>query len=302
MLTSSSKQDIEDISREILKQSKAIGIFPTPVDQIVRHTELVSNSAIDLEKVDRGFFEKLKDESVEKFRILQSGISKIKGFFDRREKTIYIDLNLLGGRQNFVKLHEVGHAVLPWQNEVMLASDNDETLIYSFEDEFESEANYFASVTLFQHDLFFAEMSKLPLGLASSMELAKKFGSSVHSALRNYVIQSNKRCALIVLTPIEGSRGNGAICDSRDVFYSKPFIENIGELKLPSSFGFKWAFIQDYKFKKKYNDKGTIQLVSMSGEEVEAVYHFFNNTYNSFVFLFPKGEVNKVRTQIIIAN
>ena len=300
MLTDSSRRDIEKISKDILKQSKALDIFPTPVEQIVRHTELTSDTSIDLAKVDRGFFEKLKEESVEKFKILQSGISKVKGFFDRREKTIYIDVNQSGGRQNFVKLHEVAHGVLPWQNEVLLASDNDETLLHTFEDEFEAEANYFASVTLFQHDRFISEMNKLPLGLSSSMALSKKFGSSVHSALRNYVIQSNKRCALIVLNPIQGSKGNGPICESRDIFYSQPFLENIGQLALPKEYGFKWAFIQDYKFKKKVNDKGTIMLRSNHGEEVDANYHFFNNTYNAFVFIFPKGESNKVRTQVLI--
>ncbi|MCR9171387.1 MAG: ImmA/IrrE family metallo-endopeptidase [bacterium] len=302
MLDDSSKYDIEKISHEILKQSKAFDVFPTPVDKILQHTELVVDKGIDLSKVEKGFFDRLREESVEKFKILQSGLSKVKGFFDRREKTIYIDLNQTEGRKNFVKLHETGHGVLPWQNEVMLASDNNETLLLTFEDEFEAEANYFASVTLFQLDRFLAEADKLSLSIKSSMALAKQFGSSIHSALRNYVLKSKKRCALLVLNPIKDAMWNEPSCTKRNVFHSVSFLSEIGELDFPNEFDFTWSFIKDFKFNKRYNDKGEITLTTKIGDEVKATYHFFNNTYNQFVFLFPKGEVNRSKTKIIISS
>lgn len=302
MLDDHSKADIEKISHDILKQSKALDVFPTPINIIREYTELRLDNHFDLSKVDRTFFERVLDGSKEGLKILQSGLSKVKGFFDRSEKTIYIDANQNGGRKNFVELHEIGHSVLPWQNEVMLASDNDETLLESFEDQFEAEANYFASITLFQHDRFVNELSKLPLDINSAMSLAKTFGSSVHSALRNYVLKSRNKCALLVLTPISGALGNSSICDTRDLFYSVPFQKEFGELELPNEFGFKWNFIQDYKFKKKINKNGEMELITKEGEVINTNYHFFNNTYNLFVFIFPKGEKNKSRTKIILEN
>jgi len=301
MLDSNTKTDIEKISIDILNQSKSIGVFPTPVDKILKQTELISDSQIDLSVVDRSFFERLSDSTNQGIKILQAGLSKVKGFFDRFEKTIYVDVNQNEGRQGFVKLHEIGHSVLPWQNEVMLALDNRETLT-SYEDEFEAEANHFASVTLFQHDVFVEEIVKLPLGVDAGIALAKKFGSSVHAALRNYVLKSKNKCVLLVLTPIVGVRGNKAICSTRNLFYSESFKEQIGELRLPAEFGFKWSFIKDYKFNKRYNVQGEIKLTTVEGDILTTSYHYFYNSYNIFVLLFPKGEKNKVKTKIILQN
>lgn len=302
MIDESTKRDIEKISYEILKQSKALDVFPTPIEKILNHSELVIDTGIDLSKIDKTFFEKLKEESFEKFKFLQSGLSKVKGFFDRREKKIYVDLSQSDGRKNFVKLHEIGHGVLTWQSEVILAADNDSTLIESFEDEFEAEANYFASVTLFQHDRFITEMNSLPLSISSAMSMSKKFGSSVHSALRNFVLQSRNKCALLVLTPIKGSKGNGALCEKRDLFYSNSFLHEIGELDFPENFGFHWEFMKYYQFKIRFNDKGNIMLQTKDNEELNSNFHYFNNGHNIFVFLFPKGEINKSRKKIILQN
>jgi len=153
-----------------------------------------------------------------------------------------------------------------------------------------------------QHDRFIEEISKLPLSLSSSMKLSEKFGSSVHAALRNYVAKSKNKCALLVLTPIKESLGNGAVCETRNLFYSDSFLAEIGELNLPKEFGFKWSFIQDFRFKKKFKENGEITLKTLNNEEVNLTYHYFNNTYNVFVFLFPKGEKNKTRTKIIVRN
>ncbi|WP_333802519.1 ImmA/IrrE family metallo-endopeptidase [Sphingobacterium multivorum] len=222
--------------------------------------------------------------------------------FDREDKIIYIDSDLDKnvGKKNFVKLHEIGHGVLSWQNEIMLALDNDETLCEEYEEQFEAEANYFASITLFQQERFYEECQKLNLGLGAVMALSKKFGSSVHSAFRNYVLQSKNRCALLVLNHPINENGFTNVLTTRDLFYSKAFLREFGELMLPNEFGFKWAFVQDFKFQKKFHEKGAISLTTQEGEEISAGYHFFNNTYNSFVFIFPKGEKNKARTKIII--
>lgn len=124
------KKDIEKITYEVLKQSKSFDIFPTPVDSILNYTNFTIDNKINLLEIEPSFLEFLKDKTNKTKNILQSGLSKIKGIFYRDEKIIYIDpsLDKYLGKQNFVKLHEVGHGVLSWQNEIMLALDNDETL------------------------------------------------------------------------------------------------------------------------------------------------------------------------------
>ncbi len=299
MIDEFTKRDIENISYNILKQSKSLDVFPTPVDKILEYSNFALDNSIDLTNIHQSFFENLKEKSQ---KSLLSAISKIKGIFDRNEKTIYIDSNLdkYVGKKNFVKLHEIGHGVLTWQNDFTLTFDNDETLTEEYDEQFEAEANYFASITLFQHDRFIEDMAKSNLGIGTVMQLSKKYGASVHSAFRNYVLKSKNRCALLILNPNINLNGKISQLSKRNLFYSESFLNEIGELDLPDEFGFKWSFVQDFQFKKKFNDKGIINFTTKEREELRAGYHFFNNTYNSFVFIFPKGEKNNAKTKIIM--
>lgn len=297
MIDLPSKADIEKISLDLLKQSKAIDIFPTPVDKIISYSELILENGIDLSQLDQSFLSKLSAKASQKF-IETMGL--VRGFIDRREKTIYLDLSQNFNRQNFVKLHEVGHDALPWQMEILEYLDDDTTLDSYTKEEFEAEANYFASTTLFQHDRFENEMRKLELGIKSPMALAKQFGASIHATLRRYVECSNNRCALLVLE--RDSSQNGIIsCLKRDYFQSDKFTETFGIIELPDKFGYSWQFTKDYCFGKKYHEAGTVKLSTKNGE-TEFKYHFFNNTFNAFVFIIPKGEINKTRTRIILSN
>ena len=297
------RKEIEKISYNILKESKSFDVFPTPVDNILAYSNFALDNSIDLENIDSSFFESFKEKLVDPSKkALLNALSKIKGFFYREEKTIYIDVNLDKnmGKKNFVKLHEIGHGVLSWQDDIILALDNDETLNEEYKDQFEAEANYFASVTLFQQDRFLEESEKLNLGLGAVMALRKKFGSSVHSAFRNYVLQSKNRCALLVLNHPINENGFIKTLSTRNLFYSKSFLTEIGELKLPQEFDFKWAFVQDFKFKRNFHEKGRLKLGTSEGDELIVGYHYFNSTYNSFVFIFPKGEKNKAKTKVIL--
>lgn len=285
------RQDIEKISLEILKHSKALDVFPTPVSKIVEYSELVVSECIDLSKVEHSFIEKAST----KFSNL---IKNVRGILDRREKTIYLDLTQLPSRQTFVKLHEVGHHVLPWQEKSMSFLDDDETLDSETKTQFEAEANFFASATLFQNDRFIDEMEKLPLSLNSSKYIAKHFGASIHASLRRYVEFSKNRCALVVLENIS-SKGQVAKCNLRNAFFSKKFKKEFGDIDLPNALGYTWPFVQDYYHKIKFKTDGFLSLITLNGQ-VNFTYHFFNNGYNGFVFLFPLGEKKRSRTKIIV--
>jgi Zn-dependent peptidase ImmA (M78 family) len=292
-----SKSDIEKISLDLLKQSKSLDVFPTPVDSIVKYANLHFESGIDLSVLDQSFISKLSDKVSQKYL---EAIGLVRGFIDRREKIIYLDLSQQVTRQNFVKLHEVGHDALYWQKDILDHLDNDATLNPYTKEEFEAEANYFASSTIFQQDRFENEMKKLELGIKAPMHLAKYFGASNHASLRKYVECSKKRCGLIVLEKIS-QKGDFPQCSKKDFFQSLSFNESFGTIELPEKFGYTWQFAQDYYNCKRYHENGMICLITENGE-VEFQYHFFNNTFNAFVFLFPKGEINKTRTKIVISN
>ncbi|MDD2305190.1 MAG: ImmA/IrrE family metallo-endopeptidase [Prolixibacteraceae bacterium] len=295
MIDLQSKADIDKISLDLLKQSKSIDIFPTPVDNLVKFANLHFENGLDLTQIDPSFLSQFSDIVSQKFI---SALGLVRGFLDRREKTIYLDLNQNANRQNFIKLHEVGHDILPWQKDILDYLDDDDTLNPYTKEEFEAEANYFASTTLFQHDRFEHEMSKLELGIKTPMYLAKQFGASKHAALRKYIECNKNRCALLVL---EKSVPSGGLisCSKRDYFQSNKFTETFGNIDLPETFGYTWAFTKDYVFGKRFHEAGKITLQTQNGQN-EFYYHFFNNTYNAFVFMFPIGEKNKVRTKILI--
>lgn len=288
-----SLKDIEKVSYDLLKSSNSLDVFPTPVDNIVQYSELFVNYDINITDVHKSYIKHASD-------VLYKAIAKVRGLLDRKKKVIFLDLTQLPTRKNFVKLHEVGHEVLPWQKNIHdILEDDDDSLSTHTTEEFEIEANYFASVTLFQHDRFISEMSKLNLGIESAIHLSKLFGASIHATLRRFVECSPKRCALLILEKLPTS-GLAPKYSKRDFFSSTPFNKTFGELNLPCEFGYKWPFIKDYYFSKKGIRKGSINLSTENGE-ADFNYHFFNNSFNGFVLIFPIGEKITSKTKIIIS-
>ncbi len=274
-------KDIETISYDILKSSKSWGVYPTPVDKIVNYSDLMVNSDIDVSQIHHGYLSKASDA-------LKNALSKIRGLFDRSDKSIYLDLSLPDQKKNFVKLHEVAHGILPWQNQTTEFLDDDKTLDFNHRVEFEAEANVFASSTLFQLDHFENEMDKLEFGIKSAMALAKKFGGSNHATIRRYVEKSNTRCSLLVLREVS-AKGEVANCKFRDYFQSSKFTKHFGIINWPLEFGINWPFLQDYYFKKKFRCGCDITLTTREGL-VDFQYDFFDTTYNAFVLIYPRGE------------
>lgn len=289
-----SKKEIENISEVLLKASKSFDIFPTPIDNIVKYSDLIIAEGIDLKTLEKKYKSFVFSDA------LKSGLSKIRGFLDRSEKLIYLDMEQNVNRLSFVKLHETGHNALPWQKETLQFLDDDDTLSLDIREEFEAEANYFASITLFQHDRFFNEVKKYELGVPAAMQLSKHFGASGHATLRRYVETSKKRCALLVLEALS-KRGQQINSDFRNAFHSTPFLKEFGAVSWPEKFGYKWEFMQDHSRNRRMKMDGTINLNTKNGN-VDFNYHFYNNTFNGFVLFFPEGENKKTRTKIILNN
>lgn len=277
---------------DILKSSRSLDVFPTPIDKIVAYSDLIVAGGVDVRSIQSRFKDFFLPDA------LISGLNKIRGFLDRSEKLIYLDLSQNSGRQGFVKLHETGHSVLPWQKQILQFVDDDHTLDETTKEEFETEANYFASATLFQNDRFEREVKKFELGILAALQVSKHFGASCHASLRRYVEKSPKRCALLVLEDLS-AKGQVVSASFRNGIYSPSFIKEFGAIDWPATFGFKWQFMQDYCFGKRLKQDGTIEL-TIGGETVKFDYHFFNNSYNVFVLIFPKGENTKTRTKIIV--
>jgi len=287
-----SKREIDDLIFEILRSSKSLDVFPTPVDKIVEYCELNLSNKNGFHNVPKNFIPK----KVDAFKRM---LNKILGAFDREEKVIYVDPSLPHVKQSFIKLHETGHGTIPWQREINY-QDNEYTLSSEVKEVFEAEANYFASGSLFQINRFENEMNKLPLEIGSPIALATKFGGSNHAAIRRYAEVCKKRCALIVLEDKE-KNGHRYSLDLRNSFQSPSFTKEFGEITFPEKLNSDFPFIIDYSRKRRFHKEGSIQLMTKNGFE-EFSYHYFNNSYNVFVLIIPVGEKIISRTKIYVTS
>ena len=279
----SASKDIERIAYNILVDSKTIDKLPTPVDDIIKYTELkISNR--DLSEIHPAFI-------TEKIHLLKRAMSKVLGAIDIRHKKIYLDLEQVSSKKNFVKLHEVGHYMLPWQRACFEYIDDEKTLDPDEKERFEHEASYFASSVLFQLDHFNEEAKKYSLSVKSIMHLSKKFGSSFHAAARRYTEFSSKRCGIIILNP-----GNPVTI--RNYFQSKDFTNEFGNLEefWRKNLNYSLPFMRDIGTRKLHEDG--FMPINHNGINILLDYHFFDTTFNYFIFLKPIGEDIKSKIKI----
>lgn len=284
-----SADEIEKIARNILVGARAWGKFPTPVDDLIAYSELSLAQGVDLSTAETSI--------ITAGRIFAGKVSrKVLGMFDFRSKTIYLDHSQRESRKNFIKLHETGHGVISWQKDLIGFMDDEHTIAPEIKEEFEREANFFASAGLFQLERFDEEAAKLPLSLRSARALGQKFGGSAQAAIRRYVERSPKRCAVIVFHP--PIRSGGIRASVRNYFESPSFAEAFGGLYWPEECGWDFPFVKDMQFKRKDHLNGILTTTTNDLEQLSLNYHYFDSTYNVYVFLFPAGE--KVSSRVTI--
>lgn len=154
MINEKKSKEIENVVFDALSKSNSLGIFPTPVDSILKYANLRVSSGVDLSNIPSNFLPKLS-------LFVRRGVAKIRGVLDRREKLVYLDLTQPESKKRFVKLHEVGHELCSWQGQLHNFLDDDETLDPDIKEQFEAEANYFASASLFQLGIFNDKMKTI---------------------------------------------------------------------------------------------------------------------------------------------
>ena len=124
--------------------------------------------------------------------------NKVLGALAIRERTVYVDLGQPRERVRFTHGHELGHRVLPGHRE-STSETMRAPLKPDVRDLLEAEANQFSAELLFQAGLFAEEAGNSRLGLGVAIELAERFESSMHAAIRHYVETSGRRLALAML-------------------------------------------------------------------------------------------------------
>lgn len=285
--TPPSNPKIEQITRKLLEKADAYGVFPTPVDQIIEAAGLV--------EVETSLFDDSLLAKVPRFlrRKIDQLKYKVLAAIDRREKLIYIDIvNGNDGSIAFRRLHEVTHGVLPWQCELGYADDN-QTLSFATRRMFEKEANFGASELLFQNDKLELVGADYHVSIATIIELASRFGSSIHAAYRRYAATHTAAMAAIVLelqdtVDVGGNFRRNEIISSAN--WDQRF-ECLQDLKksLPIS---KLPFLREALLAQATPNtivKGDFVLNDLNGEPQKMHVEAFNTTYKIFVLVWlPK--------------
>jgi Zn-dependent peptidase ImmA (M78 family) len=209
---------VHEQAARLLREASAHGRFPTPVEDLIEAAKLTLDRENSLNSgVIARLYRGISD------RILRA-IDKVLGLLDSRARTIYIDQSVHKSKKPFLLLHETGHGFMPWQRDTYLfMEDGQKNLDPDIREEFEAEANAFASEVLFQGDVFLKHAQDMEFGLKSARELAKKFGSSIYAAVRKYVATCERPCAVLVLEQPVIHPLHGHTYELRRALYSKSF-------------------------------------------------------------------------------
>jgi hypothetical protein len=284
--------EVERYAESLLRKAGVRGDAPTPVDEIVETADLVIAQDVDLGDVSVELVKKAGSA-------VRRAFSKLLGMVDLRTKTIYLDLGVLPAKRGFIKLHETGHKVLPWQKDTYLCLDDETTLSPEIHEVYERQANHFASTVLFQGGRFDQEARELPLALKSAMHLAKRFGASVHATLRRFVERNHRACALLVLERLQvPEQSTGSVLRTKTVVESKRWMRWCGEVDWPEYLTEDFPATAPVLRKRKFMEDGQLVLSYSDGEHIECVFHLFDNTYNPLIFIYPKMEKAATRTRI----
>ena len=273
VLEESTKRDIKEWSRNLLVSSRCFGVFPTPADKLAAFINVTVSSA-DLSKIKPVYLDE-NDPVVKKI------IGRLRGLFFREEKVIFLDRSCNLERQRFTLLHEVGHN-LPWQvAAASVRADDDYTLSPEAKEQFEAEASFFASETLFQSDKFAEMVKDDPVTIQTAIKVSPFFGASIHATLRRLVEFSSAKCALLVMKDPMPTKAT-----LRDLFHSQSFISEIGSICFDESLDYlKYPFVESY-IKRDKTGYGKF-LATVKGSVIELRYEYFYNGYNGFVLISP---------------
>jgi len=267
--------EICDQADRLLRAADAYGRFPTPVDDLVRVSQLSESDDYVLD-------EALISKAPAYLRaLLRSARHKIQGLIDRRARVIQISPDIdHEGKRRFIKLHKTTHQILPHQQDLLYADDH-ETLSRSTNRLFEREANQGAAELLFQRNLFAKDAADLQISVAAIWDLANRYGSSFHAAARRYAETHPAAVAVIVLKPTP-SRQNPPTWQREESMATPAWIRRFGRPAWP-----RWIDASACPFVAALDfPQSRARIRDLAGTAVEVCTDTCKTPYHSFLLLW----------------
>jgi len=275
-------------ARRALQAAGALGVFPTPVDTII---EAAKHSVIADEQIDDRFLTKA---ALRLGGALKSALSKVLGVLDVGAKAMHLDRTVHIAKLPFLKLHELGHGLLPWQRDMYaLTADCEKTLDPEVSDLFERQSNAFASEVLFQLDTFQQEAADHPFSIQTPLKLSRRYGASVYATVRRYVSTNARCCAVVVLEPPELQPGAGFIARIRRVVTSASFAHKFGSIAWPEEFTPDDALGKVIPIGRKMSRPREVVLIDSAGVRHACVVEAFDSTRHVFILICPQTALTR---------
>jgi hypothetical protein len=275
-----SGKDIAKRVDRLLKKADAYGRFPTPVEDIVEAAKLTSEDDYSL---DESIIAKLPASLRKVFR---TGVNKIQGLADRRERVIHVAPEVtVAGRRRFIAMHETTHMILPHQQDLLYADDN-ETLSASTNFVFEQEANHGAAELLFQRDGFARDAADSEISMAAVVDLSERYGASIQAAFRRYTECHPGGLVGLVLSPTPIA--NAPDRWKRYEYMSTPDWRR----KLGKPFWPQILSAADHPFLAAFSVPGlnSVPMIDAAGTRRDVHVEVFNTTHRALVLLWlPQG-------------
>ncbi len=272
-------------AEKALRDAGALGVFPTPVADILAAAKLVE---ADEDLAEEGLLVRLRRRAS---GALKKAVSKVIGLFHASTRLIFIDRSLAPSKQTFVKLHETGHGLLPWQREMYaVVEDCQLSLDPGVADQFDREANVFASEVLFQLGGFISEARDLEFGIRAPLKLSKKYGASAYASIREYVRKNPRPCAVLVLDPPQLIEGDGFVADLRRVEISQSFGAACGRIDWQKRFTPDDPLGAMVPVARRMTRKRQLLLVDVDGRRHECLAEGFTQGFQVFILVLLTGE------------
>jgi Zn-dependent peptidase ImmA (M78 family) len=264
-----------------LREAGAMGVFPTPIDDILNVAQVVE---VKEDVLNPSFIDKMRATAG---GFLKSAVGKVIGLFDAVAGLIFLDQSLYLPKKRFVTFHEAAHGFLPWQRGMYkIVEDCEMALEPETAELFDRQANVFAAEVLFQLDTFATMAANEKFSIWTPIKLAKDFQASLYASIRQYVSKSHRRCAVLVLNKPELIEGDGFRATLRRAIQSPAFTEVFGQHTWRTLFtpGDEFGKLVPLGSRKASGKRG-MYLTDANGDRHECVVEAFTQTHQVFILI-----------------
>ena len=186
------RRAIRQHAESLLRKADALGVTPTPLEQLLEVAQLVAAGEVTLDEEERRQLRRMFGSLVD--RVFEG----LRGAIHFRAREVWVRPDLHEMKKRFVTAHEIGHDLLPWQRDVLAYLDDDERIRPDVRITYERQANQAAIELLAQGDRLRKEADDSRLGLGAFWDLSAKYQISMVAVARRIAEETRHEAAVSI--------------------------------------------------------------------------------------------------------